>query len=732
VLRITQPEESSVAAEGGLSPVHGLRARLFAALPGFASTSLGIPLVVALRHAMSSGAATALESDESLLARFGEQPALENLIQFASAQGMTLTPRRSVKSMDKVALPAVVVLRDGSAIAVVAQQPSGRLHCQTARGGEVLARGRVERLSSGHVIELRRSNPVDSSVRYAAFANLLRLASLVASADRRHLLQVLVTALLSNLLLVVLPLFITVVYDRVVPYGAFETLTALSLGVGVVLAIDIGLRMARVNLQEALGVGVSLSLQALFYRKIVRAPLTANRNAASGLTALLHETDGAAMAMPSLMVGLAADLPFVIVMLLLVQHLGGAVAMVPLFGVVLVALITAIGSQRAHKAAGVAHRLKVKVQDQVVETAASLETVKASRAEAQLMSRWAQATDAFTYAAHSSRQTSAWASQISLVTTQLVIALTVVVGAVQISAGVITLGNLAACVLLVGRIIAPANTIVANIGALANMRNAIGGFFSVIDREEEVGGDQMALGSRPLAGRIDFHNVRFTYPGAARPSIDGVSFAIIPGERVGIIGRNGCGKSTLLKMMLRLYDAESGSVLFDGANAMQLPPQHLRRSISLMTQDTVLLNDTLRANITLGFDAVDPNDFERAVQLSGVAEFARRHAQGYGAPVGPRGERLSGGERQAVGLARVILNDPRVLLLDEPTAAMDNTAENMLIQQLPAFLTGRTVILATHRLQLLNLVDRVIWMDNGRVVADGPRAQVLASLTKAA
>ncbi len=727
MLRITQPDDLPA-----VSPVHRLRSHLLGAFSRHQTASPGIPLVVALRHSMRTGAATALEDDEALLARFGYQPALENLVQFAAAHGMTLTPRRAVKTIECVSLPAVVVLRDGSALSVLHQQPGGRLLCLTARGEEVLRRSMVDRLSSGYVIEIKRSSPIAPAPRYAAFAHLVRLAGLVASADRRQLIQVFVAALISNLLLVVLPLFITVVYDRVVPYGAFETLTALSIGVGVVLAIDIGLRMARVNLQEALGVAVSLSLQALFYRKVVKAPLAANGSASSGLTALIGETEGAAMAMPPLMVGLAADLPFVIVMLLLVQHLGGVVALVPLFGVLLVALITAIGSQRAHKAAGLAHRLKVKVQDQVVETSAMLETIKASRAEAQLIGRWAEATDAQAYAAHTSRQTSAWAGQISLVATQLVIALTVVVGAVQISAGAITMGNLAACVLLVGRIIAPANSIVANIGALANLRNAIGGFFSVIDREEETGGDPLALGSKPLAGRIDFHNVRFSYPAAARPSIDNVSFAIAPGERVGIIGRNGCGKSTLLKMMLRLYDAESGSVLFDGTNAMQLPPRHLRHSISLMTQDTVLMNDTLRANITLGFDTVDPAAFERAVQLSGVAEFARRHPQGYGASVGPRGEFLSGGERQAVGLARAILNDPRILLLDEPTAAMDNTAENMLIQQLPAFLAGRTVILATHRLQLLNLVDRVIWMDGGRVVADGPRAQVLASLTKAA
>ncbi len=694
---------------------------------------LGLPLVLALRQAMAVGAVPELPSDHVLLARFGEQPAFDNLIELAREHGMALAVRQHARLFAGAQFPYAIVLKDGSAVAITGVAPKRQLVCHTADGVKHMTARHLQRLSSGRVIGVSRVMPdAETAGAHSAWANLIRLAKLVAGARKSQLTQLMAAAFLSNLLLVVLPLFITAVYDRVVPYGAFETLAALSIGVVIVFAIDVGLRLARVNLQEAIGVTISVALQNQFYRKLVRAPLAANTGAASGVTALLHEVDGASLTMPTLMVSLLADLPFVLLMLMLVAHLGGVVVMVPLLGVLLIAVISAVGSGRAKQAAGLAHRLRIKVQDQANESTSMLATIKAARAEGQLIGRWAQATDASAYASHSSRQTSAWSGQISLVATQLVIAFTVVVGAIQISEGDMTLGNLAACVLLVGRIIAPANTIVTSIGSLANMRGAIGGFFAVIDRAEEAGGDERALAGQSLKGTIDLHAVRFAYPGNATASLDGVTLSIAAGERVGIIGRNGCGKSTLLKLLPRLYEPQSGTMLFDGTDSRQLAPQHLRRSISLMAQDTVLMNDTLRANICLGLDSVDPLAFEQAATLSGVAEFARRHPQGYSVNVGPRGEFLSGGERQAVGLARVLLNNPRILLLDEPTAAMDNTAENNLIRTMPAFLEGRTLILATHRMQLLTLVDRIIWMEQGRVVADGPKAQVLASLQKVA
>jgi ATP-binding cassette subfamily C protein LapB len=711
------------------SPVEALRRRLQMAFSRPIETEGGETVVEALRHAMAAQGATDLPEVDDLLARFGTAPPFESLARWASEHGLILEAPSSATP----SFPHVALLKDGGALAILGRDRHGRIMVGSADGIQALSERQLRAIASGRRIQVRKaSDKVNAEgARHPAMPNIFRVARLVSEAPKTRLAQLLVAALLSNLLLVVLPLFTTTVYDRVVPYGAFETLTALCVGVIIVFAIDIGLRMARVNLQEAIGVAISLDLQAAFYRKLVRAPLSLSGSGTSGVTTMLYDIDGAALTAPSLIIGLLADLPFVVVMLLLVGYLGGAVVLAPLLGVIIVGIITATGSARARKATAASHRLRVKVQDQAIETAAMLPMVKALHAEDQLIDRWAGATDASAFAAHTARQTSAWSSQISLVSTQIVIAFTVVLGAIAINAGAMTLGNLAACVMLVGRIIAPANLVVYGIGHLANMRQSIGGFFAVIDRNEETGGDEQAPVAR-LRGRIDLHAVTFSDPGAAARSVDNVTLSIREGERVGIIGRNGCGKSTLLRLIPRLYDPDAGTILLDGADTRQFGPRQLRHAVGFMAQDTVLINDTLRANICLGFDAVDPAAFDRAVQLSGVAEFARLNPLGYNIPVGPRGEALSGGERQAVGLARAILGNPRILLLDEPTAAMDNSAEGRLIRDLPGFFAGRTVILATHRLQLLNLVDRIIWMDRGRIVADGPKAEVMATLQKAA
>ncbi len=207
-----------------------------------------------------------------------------------------------------------------------------------------------------------------------------------------------------------------------------------------------------------------------------------------------------------------------------------------------------------------------------------------------------------------------------------------------------------------------------------------------------------------------------------------ISFSIQPGERVGLIGRIGCGKSTLLKLIPRLYEANSGSLLLDGHDIRQYDPAFLRSHMALMPQESVLVEGTLRDNICLGLDEMDEAEFQRVCEIAGVQAFASTHPQGYGMPVGSRGEKLSGGERAAVVLARTLARRPRMLLLDEPTAAMDNDLERRIVAGLGDWLDDRTLILATHRAPLLALVDRIIWLHEGRVIADGPREDVLANL----
>ena len=722
----------SVLPDGDpVSPVEAMRRGIVESLARPAESVTGDSVAGALRDAFVTLGAKDVPSAAELIAAHGRLPGVETMRLLAARHGLVL------KIQDRYAepevFPQVVLLKDGSALAVVGRDARQRLLCRSAKGSVAVTARTLSQLAAGPRIEVARPMPAaDDETQHAAIPNLLRVLRLVGEAPKARLAQLLAAALLSNLLLVVLPLFTTTVYDRVVPYGAFDTLTALCIGVVIVFAIDIGLRMARVNLLEAVGVAISYDLQAAFYRKLVRAPLAASPNGSSGVTSMLYDIDSAALTAPSLIVSLLADLPFVLVMLLLVGYIGGAVVVVPIAGVIIVGLITGFGAAKARRATAVSHKLRTRVQDQAIESAAMLPMVKAMGAEAQLIDRWAGATDAAAFAAHRARQTSSWSSQISLVSTQIVIAFTVVVGAVEINAGIMTIGNLAACVMLVGRIIAPANMVVAGLGQLANMRQSIGGFFAVIDRAEEHGGDASGQAAQRIKGRFDLRDVNFSYPSAAGRSLESVTLTVREGERVGIIGRNGCGKSTLLKLLVRLHEPQSGTLQIDGTDSRQFDPAHLRQAVGLMAQESVLINDTLRANVCLGLGAVDPEAFERAVQLSGVADFARRHAKGYSMLVGSRGDALSGGERQAVALARLILGNPRVVLLDEPTSAMDSTLESRLIRDLPQFLGGRTVVLATHRMQLLNLVDRIIWMDQGKIVADGPKAEILSSFPRAA
>ncbi|MGL4441605.1 MAG: ATP-binding cassette domain-containing protein, partial [Bosea sp. (in: a-proteobacteria)] len=224
----------------------------------------------------------------------------------------------------------------------------------------------------------------------------------------------------------------------------------------------------------------------------------------------------------------------------------------------------------------------------------------------------------------------------------------------------------------------------------------------------------------------------FSYPGEQRQSLRNISLSIQPGEKVGIIGKAGCGKSTLLRLLLRLYEVETGRLCLDGRDIRQFDPRILRQAISYMPQDTQLMDGTLEHNLTLGLDHVPAGDLERICMLTGLHDFAAAHPSGLSLQVGPGGMRLSGGERQAVALSRALMGRPKVVILDEPTAAFDNTSEAKLIGELRQHLGSTGLIVATHRLPVLALVDRIIWMDGGRIVADGPKAEIFAKFGIAA
>ncbi len=716
----------------------------------------GVSFPFALCTLASSWLGSATPTKQAISARFSEQPSEEAIFALASELGADIEVRNGkAKDLLERKTPFIAELNDGSAIIILAIKQGLNVQLISEQGTIDIAVNDFLSQVSGNWVNVYESIKAKHSGRASTYlqanstsqnatnfsnsgenaikstyTRLSRLAKITLKNNTKDFKRMLIAAALSNSLLVVLPLFITIVYDRVVPHGAFETLSALTIGVILALSIDVGLRSARVNLQESLGVKAGLRLQASVYRKLVSIELEKGQQMAKGFFTMLPELDHAALLTPGVMAGILADLPFVIIMLGLVFVLTGPVVFVPIFGIFIIIGTVIWGNVKAKKLAQDVHSARIEVQNQAIETCATLATSKATRSEHELLNRWARKTDASAYLSHQSRQSMAVANQFVMNITQMTIVLTIVAGAIQVNAGAMTLGNLAAATLLVGRIISPVSQLISQLGQFANIQSSIDAIFALIDEKEEFGGDENNVGSRKFQGNITFNQVGFAYLGAERQSLTDINIKISAGEKIGVIGRNGGGKSTLLKMVPRFYLPQKGSIMLDGADSRQMSPFMLRQSIGFMSQDTVLMNDSIRANICAGASNIDEQSFERAVNLSGVAQFAKSHPQGYNLNVGPRGEHLSGGERQAVGLARAILQNPNVLLFDEPTSAMDNSAEEHLIKELPAFLRDKTVLIATHRMQLLKLVDRIIWMDNGRVIADGPKSEVLSSLKR--
>jgi ATP-binding cassette subfamily C protein LapB len=307
-----------------------------------------------------------------------------------------------------------------------------------------------------------------------------------------------------------------------------------------------------------------------------------------------------------------------------------------------------------------------------------------------------------------------------------------IIGAYEISAGNMTVGGLSTCSLLVGRIIGPIGQLVSVIHRMMQSRAMLKSLAADAKFQSEAAGDDSGAMRTPTRCALRLKDVSFSYADQGTLQLDGLSCTIQPGERVAIVGRSGSGKSTLLRLIARLAEPNKGAVLLDDFDVRQYAPSDLRKALGYMGQTPGLVDDTLMRNLTFGLDRLDPARFDLMMRLTGVADFAAAHPRGFAMEVGPRGERLSGGERQSVALARVLLADPQALLLDEPTSSMDTMLEARLVKNLGEVIAGRTLIVATHRAPVLQLVDRIIWLDSGRLVADGPKAEVLTRMSGAA
>jgi ATP-binding cassette, subfamily C, bacterial LapB len=673
-----------------------------------------------------------------------ETPGPAALALEAAKFGLEVDCRRwDAPRLDPADLPAIVLLRAGGSRLVAGLLPDGRCRVATAQGESIVAAADLRASATGSIITVREAKEADgeempqaaqasSEARQAGGRLIWRHLRRELGASGGHLRQLVLASALINLFGLLLPLFSMAVFDRIIPHSAMETLWALALGVTAALVLELAVRNARLRLFDAVGQSASQGLQATAMGKLLHAPV-ADLPARSGAAVQpLQELDQLAMLAPQLIVSLAVDLPFFILLMLLIGSIGGPVVIAPLVGTLLLVLLHVFAHVMAHRSAQAHGGLVRRLQQFAIDGIAAQERIRLTGSARRMLSGFERTADEAGYAAHRSRYWHGLAAQGSAVITQLVIVVTIVVGVFLIDAAAMTIGALSACILLVNRSMTPVSIATGLSFRLLQILQSAGVLAALLDLKPESGGDQSLTAEDGIEGCVTLQNVSFRYPGEARPALSSVSFAMKPGERIGIIGKAGCGKSTLLRLIARLHDADEGRIQLDHRDIRQFDPSLVRRAIGYMPQDAQLVDGTLEENLTLGLSGLDRAVFAHVAAACGVHDFASRNPAGYSLQVGPGGRRLSGGERQCVSLARALMGQPKLVMLDEPTAALDNMLEAKVVADLRGLIGGAGLILATHRLPALELVDRIIWIEDGRIVADGPKAEMFQRLGLAA
>jgi ATP-binding cassette subfamily C protein LapB len=364
----------------------------------------------------------------------------------------------------------------------------------------------------------------------------------------------------------------------------------------------------------------------------------------------------------------------------------------------------------------------------LIEAIGGIETVKSTASEGRMQRNWENFVEVTARSSIKSHMLSALALNFSSAATNFVSVGVVMYGVYLIDAGTLSVGGLVASTILAGRAMAPLGQIAGIMTRYHQARVSLSALDQMMQTPVERPEGRNFLQRSDIQGHIEFRNVTFSYPDQESPALDDVSFRIEAGEKVGLIGRIGSGKSSIQRLVLGLYEPDKGAVMIDVTDVRQIDPADLRRSMGSVPQDVYLFFGSVKDNIAIGAPFTDDTSIRRAARITGVEEFVNRHPMGFDMPVGERGQTISGGQRQSIAIARALLRDPPILLLDEPTSAMDNTSESRFKARLSETLEDKTLLLVTHRGSMLSLVDRLIVVDGGNIVADGPKQDVLEAL----
>lgn len=647
----------------------------------------------------------------------------------AGLQGRVL--QRKLEQIPSIALPAMLLLKDARCAVLVGWEGDiARLLLSESDGGEVRVSrdvladdysGRVFFAQPQHKFDVTNGSLIPRARSW--FRDTLKRSRWLYA-------DAIAASLVINLIALAAPLFVMNVYDRVVPNQATTTLWVLAAGICGAYLFDLLLKGLRSLCLDLAGKKTDLIISATLFERIVGMSMKFRPARVGSFAQNIHEFQGMRDFLTSLTLTSLIDLPFTLIILLVIALLGGNLVWIP---IVAFPLALGIGHFLQKPLTATLERtmaLGAERQSSLIETLAGLDAVKVNNAESERQYQWEQTIGTLSRLELRVKVLSGLAMNITLLIQQLAGVAMIIFGVYQIIDGHLSMGGLVACYMLSGRALGPLAQLSGLLTRYQQAKVTMVSVDQMMELPQERNFDERPFSRQVLQGAIEFRNLDFTYPNQQTLALRGINLVVRPGEKIGIIGRSGSGKSSLAKLLVGLYQPDAGSLLVDGVDIRQIDVSELRHNIGYVAQDIQLLAGTLRDNLVSGARYVDDEMVLQAAELAGVHEFARLHPQGYELQVGERGQNLSGGQRQNVALARALLLNPPILLLDEPTSAMDNTGEERLKQRLQAVIETKTVILVTHRASLLSLVDRLLVIDRGQILADGPKNAVMEALKK--
>lgn len=645
---------------------------------------------------------------------------------------------RPLEEIPESVLPCVLLLQDqqavvlkdidydpqGSAIAFNIYDPSKSTSdpLQTVEANELKA------LYQGQCLYIKQSySPSDDKASQEDTKHWLKNTLKFSKNIYR---DVIIASLMINLFVLANPLFVMNVYDRVVPNNAEETLWVLATGVAIVFGFDLLIKSLRSHFIEVAGKKLDIILSARLFQKAIGIHFQHLPRSVGAFAQNIREFDHVRNFFSSVTITTLVDFPFAILFILVIASLGGMIALAPLTAALFILCYGFIKQRPLQKAIEQSQSAYAQKSSNLIESIQSLETVRVFNAEGQRQSQWEDNVSFLSSQQVEIKRLSNAIQQMSGFVTQITGVIVVIIGAYQITEHEMSMGALIACVLLASRAVAPMAQAANLIAQYEQTKQSVESLNQMLTLPQDQPVGKKYIYRQQFEGNVELKQVSFNYPDQKQPTLNNINLKIQSGEKVALIGRIGSGKSTLGKLLMGLYSPSQGQILFDGLDQQQINPSDCRNNIAYVPQEIQVFSGDLRQNIAIKAPFIPDEEVLRVADISLLSEFANHHPEGYSLTIGERGEGLSGGQKQQLAIARALVNDPPIVFMDECTSAMDNQSEQAIIKQFETHLQDKTLILSTHRASLLKLVDRIIVLEQGHIIADGPKAQVMDALKR--